>query len=151
MQAFSSAKTGVQFIRDALETYLLLDLTEEGLPSFSAYLRGGFVEEGRLSEATPTPAAYLAFAGDGEIQPGVYALRFILYVVEKGRGYAAIDAALDAARLRLAREDLLFDFFSLPSSPRVLGVRVSGALSSSAISSWKAEGKGIVILVYVSY
>lgn len=148
---------GYGLIKAALRAYLAEDLSAEGLPSVTALLpsgAAGIIDEGFLTEQTPTPVVMFATVGDGqtaEVRSNSL-VRIILYVIDRGRGLYQIERVLHRIRKRLNRTDVALNYFAFPvgsTDLRIEDIQVSGSTSSASLPAWRAETRGVYVSLTV--
>ena len=147
---------GFALLKAALRAYLIADLSAEGLPSVTELLPLGansVIDEGFLTETTPTPVLMFATVGDGQTaQVRTNSLvRFILYAIDRGRGLSRIERVLHRVRMRINRTDLALSRLTFPQGTDliVVNIQASGSSSSVSLPAWKAEARGLYTFLTV--
>lgn len=148
---------GFGLIKAALREYLAADLSAHGLPSVIELLpsgRNGIIDEGFLAEDVPTPVVMFATVGDGQTADvrANSLTRFIVYVVDRGRGLYTIERILHRIRRRLNRTDVALDYFAFPvgsSDLRIEHIEASGSTASTTLPAWRAEARGVYVFLTV--
>lgn len=147
---------GFLTVKGVLREYILADLTEYGLPSVVEFLPGGvkgFIDEGTLTETTPTPVILCSTIGDGQSEQirTNSLVRFILYVIDRGRGLYYIERILHRMRMRLNASSIVLNYMLFPpeSDIRIENIEASGSTSSTSLPAWKAEARGLYVFVTV--
>lgn len=141
---------GYALLKAALRDYLAADTTiTSELPSKAA----GIIDEGFLTETTPTPCIMFATVGDGQ-SAGVREqalVRLIVYVVDRGRGLLKIERILNRVRRRLNRTDAALSFLTFPVGTGLVveHIEASGSSSSASLPAWKAEARGVYVFLTV--
>ncbi len=147
---------GFGMIKAALRDYIVADLSAHGLPSVIELLPTGaasVLDEGFMTATTPTPVILVATVGDGESDDvGENTLvRFIVYVVDRGRGLSIIERVLHRLRRRLNTTQVALDFMTLPYSSglSILHLKASGSTASVSLPAWKAEARAVYLFIDV--
>lgn len=147
---------GFGMIKAALRDYITADLSASGLPSVIALLPSGVngvLDEGLLTPETPTPVIMLTTVGDGQTdQVAANSLvRFIVYVVDRGRGLFTIERILHRLRRRLNSTEVALNFLTLPASSglSILHLEASGSTASVSLPAWQAEARAVYLFLTV--
>jgi hypothetical protein len=147
---------GFGLLKAALREYLVADLSAAGLPSVIAELPNGaqsIIDEGFLTAETPTPVVMFTTVGDGQTDNvAAHSLvRFIVYVVDKGRGLSKVERILHRIRRRLNRTELALNHLTFPPGvePIVVHIEASGSTSTASLPAWKAEARGLYLFLTV--
>lgn len=107
------------------------------------------IQEGLATDATPKPAILVSSIGDGESAAGekVKLVRLIMYVIDEGRGYYAIDNILARLRFLLRRENIRAVMNALTFPPDagfcVLGYKAPGTTATATHPELRCEAKGL--------
>lgn len=151
-----SGEEGFVLLKSALREYIAADLSAYGLPSVTELLpqgRASIIDEGFLAETTPTPVVMFTTVGDGQSERirENSLVRFILYVVDKGRGLSTIERVLHRVRRRLNKTDVALDYLTFPVEVdiRVENIEASGSTASVSLPAWKAEARGVYVFLTV--
>ncbi len=151
-----SGEEGFVLLKSALREYIAADLSAYGLPSVTELLpqgRASIIDEGFLAETTPTPIVMFTTVGDGQSERirENSLVRFILYVVDKGRGLSTIERVLHRVRRRLNKTDVALDYLTFPVGVdiRVENIEASGSTASVSLPAWKAEARGVYVFLTV--
>jgi hypothetical protein len=147
---------GFALIKAALRDYIIADLSAYGLPSVTSELPSGaasVIDEGFLTTTTPTPVVMFTTVGDGQSEDvrENTLVRFIVYVVDRGRGLSTIERVLHRVRKRLNKTDVALDFLTFPSSVemRVESIEAKGSTASVTLPAWGAEARGVYVFLVV--
>ncbi len=107
--------------------------------------------EGFLTTSTPMPVIEIATIGDGKSQvgSGVQLLRVMLWVMDRDRGYYAIEKIINRLRNALNKGQVTREYFTFPAEEpvRVLSTNASGTTASASFPRWKSEGRGIYVFI----
>src|SRR5688500_16308329 len=87
---------GLQLLNAALRDYIASDTGASGVVELLPDGAAGVLSEGFMSTETETPALLIAKLGFGESASGddVRLVRYIVYAMERGRGYYLIEKLL---------------------------------------------------------
>lgn len=143
---------GLQLLSAALRDYIASDTGEKGvvelLPSAGAVIPEGFMES-----ETVTPVVMLAKLGFGESAAGgdVRLVRYIVYAMERGRGYYLIEKLLHRLMKLFNDTPRALEFLTFPSTEplKVLTIKVPGGTATASFPQWQAEGEGLYLFVEV--
>src|SRR5215217_1330077 len=120
---------GFGLLKAALRDYLAGDTTiTSELPTG----RNGIIDEGFLTEETPTPCIMFATVGDGQsaaVRDQTLA-RLIVYVVDRGRGLLKIERILNRVRRRLNQTDAALSFLTFPAETGLVVEHIEASGSS---------------------
>jgi hypothetical protein len=147
---------GFALLKAALRDYIAADLSAYGLPSVVELLPQGaasIVDEGFLTDTMPTPLVMFTTVGDGQsedVRENTLA-RFIVYVVDRGRGLSSIERVLHRVRKRLNRSDVALDFLTFPADVdiRIENIEAKGSTASVSLPAWKAEARGLYLFIVI--
>ena len=147
---------GFAIVKAALRDYIAADLSAYGLPSVVSELpngAAGIIDEGFLTDTLPTPVVMFTTVGDGQseqIRENTL-VRFIVYVVDRGRGLSTIERVLHRIRRRINKTDVALNYLTFPSDVdlRVENIEASGSTASVSLPAWKAEARGLYVFVTV--
>jgi len=143
---------GLGLIKAALRSYITADLSAHGLPSVTELLpsgANGVIDEGDLTEDTPTPLVMFATVGDGQDRGGL--VRLLLYVLDRGRGLLLIERVLHRLRKRLNTTEVALDYLTFPPGTDLViqHIEASGSSSSLTLPAWRAEGRALYVFLTV--
>lgn len=141
---------GYGALKAALRDYLIADTTiTSELPSGAA----GVIDEGFLTETTPTPCIMFATVGDGQSAAvrEQSLVRLIVYVVDRGRGLLKVERILNRVRRRLNNTEAALQFLTFPVETGLVveHIEASGSSSSASLPAWKAEARGVYVFLTV--
>ena len=141
---------GIQLLTAALRDYVR---SEPGIISLLPAGNGGVIPEGFMTNETPTPIILIADLGYGESASGddVRLQRYIVYVLDRGRGYFYIDKGLTRLGKLFNNTQRALDFLTFPAEEplKVLTIRAPGATATASFPQWTCEGKGLYLFVEV--
>ena len=143
---------GLQLLGSALRDYIASDIGVGGvvelLPSVEAIIPEGFMES-----ESPTPTVMLSKLGFGQSAAGaeVRLVRFIVYAMERGRGYYLIEKLLHRLMKLLNDTPRALEFLTFPSTEplQVLSVKAPGGTATASFPQWQCEGEGLYLFVEV--
>jgi hypothetical protein len=143
---------GLQLLGSALRDYIASDTGVGGvvelLPSVEAIIPEGFMES-----ETDTPVVMLAKLGHGQSAAGteVRLVRYIVYAMERGRGYYLIEKLLHRLMKLLNDTPRALEFLTFPSTEplKVLSVKAPGGTATASFPQWTCEGEGLYLFVEV--
>jgi hypothetical protein len=139
---------GIQLMLAALRDYIKSDSGITGLLGDGA---DSVLPEGFLTTATPMPVIEIATIGDGKSQvgSGVQLLRIMLWVMDRDRGYFAIEKIINRLRNLLNNGPQTQAYFTFPDTEpiHVLSVNASGTTASASFPRWKSEGRGLYVFI----
>ncbi len=147
---------GFLLIKAALRDYLAADLSAHNLPSVTGLLPQGaasIIDEGFLTDATPTPVVMFTTVGDGQsedVRENTLA-RFIVYVVDRGRGLSTIERVLHRVRRRFNKTAVALEYLTFPASVdiRIESIEAKGSTASVSLPAWKAEARGLYLFLTI--
>jgi hypothetical protein len=141
---------GFGLLKAALRDYLRADTT------ITSELPGGvngFLDEGFMTAETPTPAVMFATVGDGQSAAvrEQSLVRFIVYVVDRGRGLSKVERILHRVRRRINDTGAALSYLTFPTNTGLVveHIEASGSSSSASLPAWKAEARGVYVFLIV--
>ena len=140
---------GFQLLKAALRDYLINDTTITAELASGQY---GIIDEGFFTETTPTPCIMFATIGDGQSAAvrDATLVRFIVYVLDRGRGLLKVERILNRVRRRLNSTEAALSFLTFPAGTLVVEhIEASGSSSSASLPAWKAEARGVYVFMTV--
>lgn len=143
---------GLQLLGAAIRDFIASDTgvgsIVELLPSAAAIIPEGFMES-----ETVTPVVMLAKLGFGESAAGgdVRLVRYIVYAMERGRGYYLIEKLLHRLMKLFNDTPRALEFLTFPSTEplKVLSIKAPGGTATASFPQWQAEGEGLYLFVEV--
>lgn len=141
---------GLQLLAVALRDYILseasiVELLPEGVESV--------VPEGFLTSETPTPVLLIAKLGHGESAAGgdIRLVRYIVYAMDRGRGYFNIEKLLHRLSVILNDTERAMTFLTFPAEEplQVLSIKAPGGTATASFPQWQCEGAGLYLFAEV--
>jgi hypothetical protein len=139
---------GIQLVLAALRDFIqeqtdITDLLGAGADSV--------LPEGFLTTSIAMPIIEIAIIGDGKSQvgSGVQLLRLMLWVMDRDRGYYAIERIINRLRNALNQGQVTREYFTFPPEEpvRVLSTNATGTTASASFPRWKSEGRGLYVFM----
>jgi hypothetical protein len=141
---------GLQLLGAALRDYII---SEEDITGVVPDHEVTALPEGFMTSETATPVIVLARLGYGESAAGgdTRLVRYIVYVLDRGRGYYWIEKLLFRLGKLLNDSERVAEFFTFPAEEplQVLTVRAPGGTATASFPSWQCEGEGLYLFVEV--
>ncbi len=143
---------GLQLLSVALRDFIASDTGEKGvvelLPNAASIIPEGF-----MTGDTETPTVMLAKLGFGESAAGadVRLVRYIVYAMERGRGYYLIEKLLYRMMKLFNDTPRALEFLTFPASEplKVLSIKAPGGTATASFPQWQCEGEGLYLFVEV--
>lgn len=149
----TSGDEGTQLLLSALRDFIRSDTASGGVVPLLPAGTAGVLPEGFLTNETLTPAIVIADLGYGEAASGgdVRLVRYIVYAIDRGRGYYNIDRLIYRLGKLLNGTEAALNYLTFPSAEplMVLSLKAPGATATASYPGWKAEGKGLYLFVEV--
>ena len=144
---------GLQLLTVALRDYIASDTAPKGVVELLPAGAEGILPEGFMTNETETPTVLLAKLGFGESAAGadIRLVRYIVYVLERGRGYYLIEKLLHRLMKLFNDTPRALEFLTFPSTEplKVLSIKAPGGTATASFPQWQAEGEGLYLFVEV--
>lgn len=134
---------GFSLLKAAIADYLVADLPDA--PSITQPI----IDEGMLTEETPTPTIVLSQVGDGSTRAGRTLSRMLIYVTHRGDVYTASILAHEI-RKKINKTSLIREYITLDPSqgyPIVEHVGASGLGASVSLPTWKCNAIPLYVFI----
>src|SRR5215218_8674805 len=143
---------GLQLLGAALRDYIASDIAAGGVVELLPGVES-IIPEGFMTSDEPTPIVMLTKLGHGQSAAGteVRLVRYIVYAMERGRGYYLIEKLLHRLMKLLNDTPRALEFLTFPSTEpmKVLSLKAPGGTATASFPSWQCEGEGLYLFVEV--
>lgn len=144
---------GLQLLSVAIRDYIASDAGPSGVVALLPGGAAGVLPEGFLSSETATPIVLIAKLGYGESAAGgdVRLVRYIIYAMDRGRGYYAIEKVLHRLGKLFNDTPRALEFLTFPAQEplKVLTLKAPGGTATASFPQWQCEGEGLYLFVEV--
>jgi hypothetical protein len=144
---------GLQLLSVAIRDYIASDTAPKGVVELLPGEAQGIIPEGFMTGEIETPVVLLAKLGFGEAAAGgdVRLVRFIVYVLDRGRGYFAIEKVLHRVLKLFNDTPRALEYLTFPAEEplKVLSIKAPGGTATASFPQWQCEGEGLYLFVEV--
>ena len=144
---------GLQLLSVALRDYIASDTAVGGVVELLPGGAEGVIPEGFMTSETDTPIVLIAKLGFGESASGteIRLVRYIIYVLDRGRGYYAIEKVLHRLTKLFNDTPRALEYLTFPQEEplKVLSIKAPGGTATASFPQWQCEGEGAYLFVEV--
>lgn len=144
---------GLQLLSVAIRDYIASDTAPKGVVELLPDGAEGIIPEGFMTAESATPVVLMARLGFGESAAGteIRLVRYIVYVLDRGRGYYAIEKVLHRLMKLFNDTPRALEYLTFPPEEplKVLSIKAPGGTATASFPQWQCEGEGAYLFVEV--